>query len=439
TKLSLKLLVDSKANKVLFAEAGKDFVDFLFHILSLPVGTVVKLLNVKGMVGSIGSLYKSVESLSSEYFQADVDKDVVLKPKAAVNVPLLELDDGPADNMFYRCYSHYQYVSHDPNAICPSCRSKMSTVVTYVPPQNAVNIGTTSDATGGYVKGVVTYMVMDNLEVKPMSTILGITLINKFHVRDVSALIEKEVEVGFTEGLAMLKASFEVSNKVLTTVFLSKKAYKANKVLFAEAGKEFVDFLLHILSLPVGTVVKLLNVNGMVGSIGSLYKSVESLSSDYFQANLDKDAVLKPKTAVNVPLLELNEGPNSNIIYRCGSHTQYVSHDPNAICPSCGRNISSEITYVPAKNAVDIATTSDTVGGYVKGVVTYMIMDNLEVKPMSTISGITLMNKFSVQDVTALVEKEVQVGLTEGLAMLKASFEVANTVLTTVFLSKKAE
>ncbi|XP_074287247.1 uncharacterized protein LOC141612384 [Silene latifolia] len=223
-KLSLKLLVDSKANKVLFAEAGKEFVDFLFHILSLPVGTVVKLLNESGAVGCIGSLYKSVESLSSEYFQANVSKDVVLKPKTAVNVPLLELNDGPsASRKLYRCPNGCAYGSDDPNATCRGCSHKICTALIYVSPPNAVNIGSTSSATGGYVKGVVTYMVMDNLEVKPMSTISGITLMNKFNVKDVSALVEKEVQVGFTEGLAMLKASFDVTNKVLTTVFLNKK------------------------------------------------------------------------------------------------------------------------------------------------------------------------------------------------------------------------
>uniref|UniRef100_A0A3Q7HU03 DUF674 domain-containing protein n=1 Tax=Solanum lycopersicum TaxID=4081 RepID=A0A3Q7HU03_SOLLC len=39
-KLSMKLLIDTKAKKVVFAEVEKDFVDFLFHILSLPVGRV---------------------------------------------------------------------------------------------------------------------------------------------------------------------------------------------------------------------------------------------------------------------------------------------------------------------------------------------------------------------------------------------------------------
>ncbi|XP_074289569.1 uncharacterized protein LOC141614722 [Silene latifolia] len=229
TKLSLKLLVDSKANKVLFAEAGKEFVDFLFHILSLPVGTIVKLLNVNGMVGSVGSLYKSVESLSSEFFLANLDKDIVLNPKVAFNVPLLELNDGQSQSsgtshMIYMCDYDTGYVSHDPNAICPNCSRRINYETIYVMPQNEGNIATTSSGTDGYVKGVVTYMVMDNLEVKPMSTISGITLLNKFNVKDVSALVEKEVQVGFTEGLAMLKASFEVTNSVLTTVFLGNKA-----------------------------------------------------------------------------------------------------------------------------------------------------------------------------------------------------------------------
>ncbi|KAH7548025.1 hypothetical protein JRO89_XS14G0056200 [Xanthoceras sorbifolium] len=42
---------------------------------------------------------------------------------------------------------------------------------------------------------------------------------------------------------------------------------------------------------------------------------------------------------------------------------------------------------------------SNVEGGFVKGVVTYMVLDNLEVKPMSTISSIALLNEFNVQNV----------------------------------------
>ena len=42
-----------------------------------------------------------------------------------------------------------------------------------------------------------------------------------------------------------------------------------------------------------------------------------------------------------------------------------------------------------------------------------MVMDNLEVKPMSTISSITLLNKFDVKEIGALEEKVVDLGMDE--------------------------
>lgn len=47
-----------------------------------------------------------------------------------------------------------------------------------------------------------------------------------------------------------------------------------------------------------------------------------------------------------------------------------------------------------------------------KGVVTYMIMDDLSVQPMSTISSISILNKFNVQDVGRLEEREVTLDIT---------------------------
>lgn len=62
--VSVKLLIDTKGKRVLFAEAGKDFVDFLFHILSLPVGTVIRLLRDQENIGSLANLYESIENMS---------------------------------------------------------------------------------------------------------------------------------------------------------------------------------------------------------------------------------------------------------------------------------------------------------------------------------------------------------------------------------------
>ncbi|XP_062172548.1 uncharacterized protein LOC133878075 [Alnus glutinosa] len=73
----------------------------------------------------------------------------------------------------------------------------------------------------GYVKGVATFMVMDDLMVKPMSTITNITLLNTFNVKDVSLLQEKTVNIDIKKGLELVKASFG-STTVLTDVFLEE-------------------------------------------------------------------------------------------------------------------------------------------------------------------------------------------------------------------------
>ncbi|KAI8539921.1 hypothetical protein RHMOL_Rhmol09G0220600 [Rhododendron molle] len=114
-EVTLKLLIDTKKNRVLFAEAGKDFVDFLFTLLSLPVGTVVRLLNANRMVGCLGNLYESVENLSDTYMQPNQSKEVLLKPKAVVcstEASLLLTDDvapAPAVNKVYMCGSFHRY------------------------------------------------------------------------------------------------------------------------------------------------------------------------------------------------------------------------------------------------------------------------------------------------------------------------------------------
>ncbi|KAK7825875.1 hypothetical protein CFP56_032696 [Quercus suber] len=64
TNVNLKLLINTESHGVLLAEAGKDFIDFLIHIVALPVGTFILLLKKQGMVGSLGSIYESIENMS---------------------------------------------------------------------------------------------------------------------------------------------------------------------------------------------------------------------------------------------------------------------------------------------------------------------------------------------------------------------------------------
>ncbi|KAK0593464.1 hypothetical protein LWI29_037078 [Acer saccharum] len=163
-----------------------------------------------------------------------------------------------------------------------------------------------------------------------------------------------------------------------------------------------------------------------MGSLSDLYQSIENLSTTYMQPNQNKYSLLNPTVSISagkIPLLlSVNHQPagsNDRNVCNCYDREFVLCSEP-----------SIEIDY-PCRCKVKI--TNDDEKGFVKGVVTYMVMDNLEVKPMSTISSITLLNQFNVQNVQALKEKTVVLGVDEGLKILKASLECKN-VLTSVFL-----
>nr|GMC92781.1 DUF674 domain-containing protein [Ipomoea batatas]GMC94163.1 DUF674 domain-containing protein [Ipomoea batatas] len=231
SSVSLKLLIEKKTQKVIFAEAEKPFVDFLFHLMSLPLGTVIKLVNQRSMVGSLGNLYGSIKSISQTYLQPNLNKDVLLNPKVAThysfNAPLLLAAGDASDaKKFYICSGSNGYgcgrrsVSEDPKAICPNCRFNISTEVNYVAPVKADST-CRDESGGGFVKSVVTYMVTDDLKVMPHSTISTITVLNDFNIKDFGSVEVKDVRLGVDEGLKVLKAALH-TDSVLTTVFLGK-------------------------------------------------------------------------------------------------------------------------------------------------------------------------------------------------------------------------
>ena len=209
TNVSLKLLIDRERRRVLYAEAGKDFIDFLFHILVLPVGSYMPLLKKQEMVGSFHNIYESVENLSSAYLQPNVDKETILNPRIHISdgtgngIPLLLPNiESSTTTKFYQCAGPNSgcknYVAYDFRAICYACKGAMSCEVNIVDLPSATDMEYYSER--GYVKGLVSYMVMDDLEVKPMSIISStITLLNTFNIKEIGALEEKVVYLGMDE------------------------------------------------------------------------------------------------------------------------------------------------------------------------------------------------------------------------------------------------
>ncbi|MBA0665272.1 hypothetical protein Goklo_005155 [Gossypium klotzschianum] len=185
----------------------------------------------------------------------------------------------------------------------------------------------------------------------------------------------------------------------------------------------------------------------MVGSLANLYGILENLGDAYILLTTNKDTLSKPKysssLAADAPLLLPNIESSTRLrFYRCpNGHNSncrmYYANDPTSTCPSCSHAMSIPATVVNPPNKVSTSSAAAIEGDYVKGVVAYTIMDDPRVTAMPTISSITMLNKFNVQQDDALEEKVVDVGINEGVGILKASLQ-SKTVLTSVFLNQKA-
>ncbi|KAE8717992.1 hypothetical protein F3Y22_tig00110020pilonHSYRG00411 [Hibiscus syriacus] len=116
------------------------------------------------------------------------------------------------------------YIANGPKSFCPRCDKLTDGKFTFVHLPNKVE--------EGFVKDAVTYMITDDLVVRPIATNFIVALLNK--------------------------------------------------LVLAESGKDFVDFLFNIMSLP------------------------ENLSDSYMQSAANKEILLKPMVtnyAANVALL----------------------------------------------------------------------------------------------------------------------------------------
>ena len=134
-KMSLKLLINKKDDKVVFAEAEYDFIDFLFNLLTLPIGTIVSLLPKENC---LRNLHKSINKLE-EASLLPQSVDAILR---FFDLPLSSSDRHVKD-------------------------------------------------------GLVTYMVADDLSVTPMSMTSTMALFKKYNIQEVDVLEEKVVSIEF--------------------------------------------------------------------------------------------------------------------------------------------------------------------------------------------------------------------------------------------------
>jgi len=176
TKMTLKLLVDTKQNKVLFVEASKAVIDSLLNMFHLSFGTVLRLKSSSNinmhLAGSFGNLHHTSSTLQN------LNQDYVLSNYRTPND-----DDHNLGISLYTCSNGCPYD-------VTSCDNEPLSCCRYLQPMNR------KETNGVVMKDQnVIFMLMDDLVIQPISAISIITLLNKFNIKQIGAL--QEIVVGF--------------------------------------------------------------------------------------------------------------------------------------------------------------------------------------------------------------------------------------------------
>ncbi|TMW85034.1 hypothetical protein EJD97_023898 [Solanum chilense] len=477
--IKLKIMIDKNRNRVIFAESDHEFIDTLFSFLTLPLGTVLRLLE-KDMVqlGSISRVYASVYSLEPRFLRTSYCKSMLIMPRNASEVQCeklkLNVDYSENAGKLFNCNSYNprckNIFSIAQNTHCFRCNRLTQCDRKIKEKEEKRSCGGETVVEVFLKGGAASFMITDDLQVMPASTASLTALFGKLGVSDNSEIEAKTVEVGTQEVLQLLKFSLlsktALTNMVLNsqgswlkdiskfednqTAKLDKKTMSQNtnsmnlklivskskkKVLYAEAGVKLVDFLFSFLVFPLGAVVKHLGGNSRLGCIDNLYKGAAELSLENFIKSEEcKNMLLSPK-------LFPYSGFDSHILNVEEEYPKYRYDIWGDIELVGNTNKSEGSSIVNEEEASDLAInildpkspTGETIKGegYLKGPATFLIMDNLVVTPFSPTTIITQLNQLKLSTID-VEERTVTVGKDEALNLLKASL-ISKTVLNDVF------
>lgn len=153
TRMKVKVVLQKSKGKVLFAQSEEDFTNLLLSFLTLPLGSVLNILEGNSGCVSLNNLFKSLGSdlHARRHLKSEEIKNKLIKPQIASQFKLqkqiLPIDE--ATDLDYT----YQGCS-----------------VTMVDPKLASSSDDDGGG-GGFVKGPSMFMVTDDLVVTPISSI----------------------------------------------------------------------------------------------------------------------------------------------------------------------------------------------------------------------------------------------------------------------------
>jgi hypothetical protein len=167
SKMDIKVLQSNSQKKIIIAEANGDFVDFIFSFLTIPLGSIVKLLGPNSFAGCVGNLYKSIENLDPT--------SVLLNPGVAPqfgcpNQPLnIPHSIPPCTIYYYGTETLKRMRDHHYNTEKEKIEEVISKSYKSVFYRRNVTALDPREGTVGFVKRATLYGVGDDLKVTPLA------------------------------------------------------------------------------------------------------------------------------------------------------------------------------------------------------------------------------------------------------------------------------
>ena len=192
-------------------EATKDFVDTLFSFLSLPLGTIVRLLTTtenndqqhvsesSPFLDNIKKLYQIVQNLNSDdVWNNTVCKQMLLHPRNPCEELcmklLLNVDDTEPSSKFFVCDSCYKFTNFQ-NLDC-TCGKPPNKQPKHLDSEGQVNYA----SNGVFVReSGPMFLVSDELKVLPSSMLSSIEMLVPLGYSDLTQLEEVTHNIGRQE------------------------------------------------------------------------------------------------------------------------------------------------------------------------------------------------------------------------------------------------
>ncbi|CAO2043550.1 unnamed protein product [Urochloa humidicola] len=474
--IDVKLFVDKEKKKVLFAESDKEFVDVLCSFLTMPLGTIVRILGKQSQMGCLDELYKSVEDLGTNYFQAKACKAMLLAPLNAAWSHCCRLkinvDDTKPRSVYVcrdtNCSAHGDRAfSSFPDTIC-KCSKAMQSVGDALGNNGnpALSGGVGGPESGVFVQGLLKFIITDDLIVAPASTSLMLSLFEKFGVRDPENIEETILQLGSQKIISLLKRSL-VSKQPLTGLYFNAtdNAYddtdlyvlpkmivlpeqkndadqkikvlqtKNNLLLYVEGDAEFIDLLFGLLSIPLGSIINALGQWPPNGCVDNIWKSIDGKGCVRSEC---QSLLLSPKTAPfgsgAAKVLEVDELAPALDVSGCFKCLKTCGFANISRCHQryyCGDMVkTTQLCELNPKAPKGGSGNGET---YVKGgLMKFIVTGDLHIRPLSLSSTLQVLCDANVQ-IEEIEEREISLTKFQIMEIQRAAL-MGRAALTTVLL-----